>query len=58
MLGCCGLYVYFLISVDGSARFLLINPENEYERSAVGKKIAFLWKTDVFKGSVQVQTGS
>lgn len=34
------------------ARFVLLDPENDYERSSVAKKISFLWKTEVFKGCI------
>ena len=43
---------------DGFARFVLINPENSYDRSSVAKKIQFLWKTEAIKGILQVNNNN
>ena len=43
---------------DGFARFVLINPENSYDRSSVAKKIQFLWKTEAIKGILQVNNNA
>ena len=55
----CYLFTYcylFQHLGGGCARLVLIDPNNEYERSSLSKEICFRWKTDALKGIVQVRS--